>query len=951
MRAAQLSTRMGLPRMSVLVVDDDDVDRERVMRFLQRSSFDIDATEAVSGAQALDLVKDRRFDCIVLDNHLGDALGAQILPRLRSESRQACPVIMVTGEGDERLAVQVLQDGAADYLPKRHLSAEGLIHSIFHSLEQQRLRNELAEAHRRLEYNVREQARTIEQRERDLKSILDHLPALIGYWDATLHNRFGNRAYQEWFDVAQERMPGMHMRDVVGDAWAHHAAPYVEAALRGEEQVFEYATPTRPGAPMRHCQAHFIPDLDADGRVAGFYSFVTDVTPVKAAQARAGELVAFNEAVIRASPVGIAVYGADGRCILANAALAEAVSGSRSALLQQNFRALAWWKESGLLSEAESTLADGRRRACEVHVSADLEHEAWLECGLAAIDHQGERCLLLIAHDVTAQRAAKKELAAARDEADAAAQAKGSFLANMSHEIRTPMNAIVGLSRLALEDDMTPRARDFVDKVHGSALALMGILDDVLDYSKIEAGQLRFESFEFELDELLQRVIDLFAVRIEQKGLEFVFDVLPEVPARLVGDPLRLSQVLCNFVGNAVKFTEQGEILVSVGLIEPLAGSQCWLRFSVQDTGVGIEPDSQSGLFEPFTQADSSITRRFGGSGLGLAISKRLVQQMEGEIAVASAPGGGSEFSFTVKLGTAPASGSTIDRSELAALHALVVDDNTLCRRTLSDALEALGVHTISAASGTVALRQAERAQRLGRAFDVILLDWKMPGTDGLQTLGRLRDQAQAQGHGSPVVMMMVPAFGRDALLAEAGAVRPDHVLAKPVLRTQLLDALSRMGRGQQSGTVATGPPTLEALRVRATGLSGARVLLVEDNLVNQLVAAELLKALGMDITVVSDGIDAVGAVRDGEEGRFDVVLMDLHMPRMDGFEASRRIRALPQALQIPVIAMSAAVLPVDRSQSFAAGMVDHVAKPILAERLLEVLLKWVPQRRGTSRL
>jgi PAS domain S-box-containing protein len=936
-----------LPRMAVLVVDDDDVDRERVMRFLQHSPFDIDATEASSGAQAIDLVKDRRFDCIVLDNHLGDALGSQILPRLKSESQQACPVIMVTGEGDERLAVQVLQDGAADYLPKRHLSADVLIHSICHSLEQQRLRNELAEAHRRLERNVREQARTIEQRERDLKSILDHLPALIGYWDATLHNRFGNRAYQEWFGVAQERVPGMHMRDVIGESSVQRAAPYIEGALRGEEQLFEYKVSTRPGQPRRHCQAHFIPDQEPDGRVAGFYSFVTDVTPVKAAQARASELAMFNEAVVRSSPVGIAVYGADGRCILANAALAEALSSSQPAMLQQNFRNLAWWKESGLLSEAESTLADGQRRGCEVHAASNVEREAWLECGLSAIDHQGERCLLLIAHDVTAQRAVKKELAAARDDADAAAQAKGAFLANMSHEIRTPMNAIVGLSRLALEDEMPPRARDFVDKVHGSALALMGILDDVLDYSKIDAGQLRFESVEFELDELLQRVIDLFAVRIDQKGLEFVFDVQPEVPTRLVGDPLRLSQVLCNFVGNAVKFTEQGEILVSVCLIAPLAGSECRMRFSVQDTGVGIEPDSQPGLFEPFTQADSSITRRFGGSGLGLAISKRLVQQMEGEIQVDSAPGGGSEFSFTVKL-VAATSGPVIDRSELASLHALVVDDNPLCRRTLSSALEALKMNAMSAASGTVALRQAERAHRLGRAFDVILLDWKMPGTDGLHTLRRLREQVER--HGRPNVLMMVPAFGRDALLAEAGVMRPDQVLAKPVLRTQLLEALLCMRQGRQSGAASTGPPTLETLRARATGLDGARVLLVEDNLVNQLVAAELLKVLGMEVTVVPDGVDAVGAVRDGEEGQFDVVLMDLHMPRMDGFEATRRIRALPQAARTPVIAMSAAVLHADRSQSFAAGMVDHVAKPILAERLVEVLLKWVPQHRGMVR-
>jgi len=323
---------------------------------------------------------------------------------------------------------------------------------------------------------------------------------------------------------------------------------------------------------------------------------------------------------------------------------------------------------------------------------------------------------------------------------------------------------------------------------------------------------------------------------------------------------------------------------------------------------------------------------------------------MEGEIAVVSAPGGGSEFSFTVKLESgnalaALANGSPIDRSEIADLHVLVVDDNPLCRRTLAHELEALEVRATAAATGAAALGQAQRAQRQGHPFDVILLDWKMPRMDGLQTLRRLHEQAARHGQHPVTVMMMVPAFGRDALLAEAGAIQPDHVLTKPVLRTQLLDSLLRMRRGLQSSAPVTGPGTLEALRARATRLLGARVLLVEDNLVNQLVAAELLKVLGMDVTVVADGTDALDAVRDAEAGQFDVVLMDLHMPRMDGFEATRRLRALPHASQMPVIAMSAAVLPADRAQSFAAGMVDHVAKPILAERLVDVLLKWVQPR------
>jgi len=928
--------------MSVLVVDDDDVDRERVLRILQHSSFEFDATEATSGRQALDLVQQHLFDCIVLDNHLGDVTGAQILPRLQSAARRACPVIMVTGEGDERLAVQVMQEGAADYVPKRTLSADVLIRSIQRCLEQQRLRDELAEAHWRLQHHVREQALTIEQRERDLKSILDNMPALIGYWDSVLNNRFGNRAYEEWFGIPQERLPGMRMRDVIGEEGLRAAAAYINEALRGNAQSFDYATRLRDGA-LRHCHARLIPDLADDGHVAGFYSLVTDVTLLKEAQGRAAELAAFCEAVIQASPVGIAVYRADGRCILANAALAETIGAPLPAVQQQNFRQLASWQESGLLHEAEGTLTDGMPRHCEVHTITTFGREAWIECGLAAIDHQSERRLLLIARDVTVQRRAQAELAHARDTARAAAETKGNFLANMSHEIRTPMNAILGLSRLALEDELPPRAHDFVHKVHSSAQALMGILDDVLDYSKIEAGQLRFESVEFELDTVLRRVSDLFAARCEQKGLEFVFEVHPEVPPRLVGDPLRLSQVLDNLVGNAIKFTERGVVRLSIELAERVAAASCMLRCAVHDTGVGISADSQFGLFDAFTQADNSITRRFGGSGLGLTICKRLVQQMEGTIAVDSVPGAGSKFHFTARMGVPPsAAEQQAAMRRLAGLRVLVIDDDPHCRRALAWLLEACGGVAAVADGGAEALQQLEQAHREGWAFDALLLDWKMPGMDGVQTLRSLHALTGRLQQPPLHVIMMAGELGRQSLLAATAEHQPDDVLPKPVLRTELAQALRQVREGP-AATPSTAEVSLVALmRSRASRLKGAHVLLVEDNPVNQLVAVELLKCLDVEVSVAQDGLEALEAVR---QQRFDAVLMDLHMPQMDGFEATRRIRALPQGHGLPVIAMSAAVMPEDREQSAAAGMVDHVAKPIMVEQLVEVLLKWVRPR------
>ena len=929
--------------MSVLVVDDDDVDRERVLRILQHSTLDFSATEAASGWQALDLVQRQPFDCILLDNHLGDITGAQILPRLQRALQRTCPVIMVTGEGDEQLAVQVLHEGAADYVPKHHLNADVLIRSIRRCLEQQRLRDELAEAHRRLEHHVREQALTIEQRERDLQSILDHMPALIAYWDRALHNRFGNRTHQQWFGIAKERLPGMRMRDVVGEDTLRSAAAYIAGALGGKEQAFDYTARERDGT-LRHCHAQFIPDHGAEGRVAGFYSLVTDVTLLKDAQARAAELASFCEAVIQSSPVGIAVFEANGRCVLANTALADTVGATVPALLRQNFRQLASWQDSGLLQEAEGTLADGMPRHCEAHATSSFGQEVWLECGLAAIDRQGARRLLLITHDVTLQRQAQAELSDARDAARAAAQAKSSFLANMSHEIRTPMNAIVGLSRLALEDDLPPRAHDFVDKVHSSAVALMGILDDVLDYSKIEAGQLRFESVEFELDSVLQRVSDLFAARCEQKGLEFVFEVAPEVPLRLVGDPLRLSQVLDNLVGNAIKFTEHGTVRLSVALSEPASAASCLLHFAVHDTGVGISPESLFGLFDAFTQADNSITRRFGGSGLGLAICKRLVQQMEGSLSVESTPGQGSNFHFTARMALAPAApgdAQTPARS-LAGLRVLVVDDDPHCRGALAQQLNALRVVAATAADGIAALREVEQAFREGRPYDALLLDWKMPDMDGVQTLRGLHALAGRMQHPLVHVIMMAGELGRQSLLAATADQQPDEILAKPVLRGELARALRLVREGPAAGPSTADVSLVALMRSRASRLKGAHVLLVEDNPVNQLVAVELLKCLDVEVSVAQDGLEALETVR---HHRFDAVLMDLHMPQMDGFEATRRIRAMPHGQDLPVIAMSAAVLPEDRAQAAAAGMVDHVAKPIMVEELVDVLVKWLGLR------
>ncbi|TAK79189.1 MAG: response regulator [Aquabacterium sp.] len=805
---------------------------------------------------------------------------------------------------------------------------------------------ELRRLNTELQRQVAEQAVTLRQRERDLKSILDNMPSLISYWGADLRNRFGNQAYREWFGLDPQCLPGMHIREVLGDFHYPATEPHLQAVLAGQEQTFERAM-TQPDGSVRHAQVHYQPDRGEDGSVQGFYALVTDITPLKQAKAAAEEALAFNEAVIEQSPMGMAVYRRDGECVLANNTLAAIIGGEPEKVRHQNFRKLRSWRESGLLLDAEATLADGLPRRREAHAITSFGRDLWLDCAFAAVDRNGERHLLLSANDVSARHRDQAAIAKARDAAEAAATAKSAFLANMSHEIRTPMNAIVGLSRVALEGELTPRAREYLDKVHGAALALMGILDDVLDYSKIEAGQLRFEAIEFSVDELLGRVGDLFAARIEQKGLELLFEVAPEVPARLVGDPLRLSQVLGNLVGNAVKFTASGVIHLAVTLLneEPEAGEHGgWhLRLSVRDTGVGIAAAQQPLLFDAFTQADSSITRRFGGSGLGLAICKRLVQGLGGEIGVHSQPGRGSEFHFTAKLGRAPA-GSEPQVQRLGGLRVLVIDDSVLSSELMARQLTGRDVAAIVVADGRTAQEELDRARRNGRPYEAILLEAKGDGTAAIDLLCELREREAASGHPRTPLVMLVTSAARDVVAALPAEVAPEAVLVKPLLMPPLLDALQSV-RGNRAPAEPVTATQSRAWLERALPLRGARLLLAEDNAVNQIVATEFLGRLGITVVVVPDGVDAVEVMRTAEPGRFDAVLMDLHMPLMDGFEATRRIHGMGHLAELPVIAMSAAALEEDRQRCFDAGMVDHISKPVIPERLVDVLLKWVRPR------
>jgi two-component system, sensor histidine kinase and response regulator len=770
------------------------------------------------------------------------------------------------------------------------------------------------------------------------------------YWEQDAEFRFiettartdarGGIGAQAHLGKRRWELPGT---EPVNTTWAEHQA-LLQARL-----PFYYLILRRrlPPNPERYVKTSGAPVFDDQGVFTGYRGIGKDITDEHCAT------VALRESELRSRVLAEmveqstdAIYARDleGRTTYWNAGAERLYGFTAHEAVGQPLRSLnlrmlddaelgriAARIRSGVRHSFEAQRPDKNGHAVDVAINTAPLHDAQGA-------HVGEVCVV---RDISAAMRNARELLQAKEAAEAANAAKGQFLANMSHEIRTPLNGILGMTRLVLDGPLEAEQRQLLSLVMASGNALATVINDILDFSKIEAGKLDVEVVEFQPLDLLPDIVRTQALRAREKGLELRSHAQGDIPRTLLGDPGRLRQVLLNLLGNALKFTERGEVEVTLDVLSREADAAI-LRIGVRDTGIGIAPDRQSDIFDAFSQGEGGITRRYGGTGLGLTISARLVELMGGRIWVNSEPGKGSQFYFTVRCGLPEPTSAVspgIEAQRLKGLRVLVVDDNDASRDRLAGILASWGMAPHMASDGTTGLAMVGQARHAGRPYRLVLLDLILPGSDGFAVAQALRHEALNDN----VVLMMITGHGQRHDAARCREIGIRAYLSKPVKPFELYSGIvSALATDETSAA-----PTLITRHSLRERLPGAKILLVEDNEINRILATTILERMGHSATVAEDGAEAVALCA---QQPFDLVLMDMQMPRLDGLQATALIRCQgPAQLRLPIVALTANALNGDRERCLAAGMDDYLAKPFDAKQLAAKLERWLPGRAEAS--
>ncbi|MCA9041036.1 MAG: response regulator, partial [Planctomycetaceae bacterium] len=912
----------------VLLICEDPQDSQIIRYLLADSSrvkFILATVRTVD--EAMSMLLETEYDVLLLDLKMShDDVLAPFREIRKAQTR--LPIVVISEDDDDEIADNAVRDGAQDYIQRSELDPTLLEHALRYAIDRKQAEQEL---------------RTTEAR---YQSLIESLPLNVFQKDLAGHLIFANNLYCLTMNLSWEELAGKTDYDLFPDELAEkYRRDDARVVETGEalEDIEEHVK-----QDGEHIYVHVLKGLvrDAEQNVIGTQGMFWDVTAEKQAEKALRQSDARFRRFVNSDIIGIVITDANNNITAANNEFLRMIDYSREELEENQIR---WDKilppEHREYDKAtERLLAEtGKRPPLEMEYIRKDNSRIPVYVGMTQLsDGESEKEAIYFALDMTKQKQAEAALQAAKEAADSANRAKSDFLANMSHEIRTPMNAVIGMTELVLDTKLTGDQRDYLEMVLNSAESLLAIINDILDFSKIEAGKLELECVPFELHENVGDTMKTLSVRAGKNWLELITDIRPEVPDIVVGDPHRLRQILINLVGNAIKFTQRGEVLLKVEVLEETE-TEWVLQFSVKDTGIGIPPDKLDYIFNVFEQADTSTTRRFGGTGLGLSISRRLVDLMQGDIWVESQVDEGSTFTFNTTFRKATDEALPIKKlvtdQDLTGLRVLIVDDNANNRRILKEMLLSWNMYPVTASNVGQALEQLHHAQQHGQVFDLLLSDVNMPDQDGFRLVEAIREDHSIS---APTILMLTSG-DRQEDREKCKTLEVSAYLMKPVKQSELFDSVISTLAGT-SLLDEDGAPS-----ARTPLPNGLNILLAEDSIANQKLAVGLLEKRGHRVTVVNNGKQAVMAAY---KQTFDLILMDVQMPEMDGFEATREIRKFEEGSNqhTPIVAMTAHAMKGDRQRCLDQGMDGYLAKPIRSRQVYETIEFLAAANKGSNK-